>query len=155
MKWKQRAGTYFLPTLCIFFMLWRDMPDFSAEPGETLWLLGARQKPRFPPFPLECFLTADKTDTSSYPISTPVPGNLVQMRAEPSSPDFVNAPPKLNWVIRRFDWVPFITVCSVFVTFIADKVINLVCGVFIFAVHAISRVTIYCCVVYAYIYHFR
>ena len=37
----------------------------------------------------------------------------------------------------------------------ADKVINLVCGVFIFAVHAISRVTIYCCVVYGYIYHFR
>ena len=36
--------------------------------------------------------------------------------------------------------------------FIADKVINLVCGVFIFAVHAISRVTIYGCVVYAYIY---
>ena len=33
-------------------------------------------------------------------------------------------------------------VCSVFVTFIADKVTNLVCGVFIFAVHAISRVTI-------------
>ena len=42
--------------------------------------------------------------------------------------------------------------CSVFVTFIADKVINLVCDVFIFAVHAISRVTIYCCVVDAYIY---
>ena len=36
--------------------------------------------------------------------------------------------------------------------FIADKVINLVCGVFIFAVHAISRVTIYGCVVYGYIY---
>ncbi len=36
--------------------------------------------------------------------------------------------------------------------FIADKVINLVCGVFIFAVHAISRVTIYCCMIYAYIY---
>ena len=70
-------------------------------------------------------------------------------------PDFVNAPPKFNWVIRHFDWLPFIAVCSVFVTFIADKVINLVCGVFIFAVHAISRVTIYGCVVYAYIYHFR
>ena len=41
---------------------------------------------------------------------------------------------------------------SVFVTFIAAKVTNLVCGVFVFAVHAISRVTIYCCVVYAYIY---
>ena len=39
--------------------------------------------------------------------------------------------------------------------FISDKVINLVCGVFIFAVHAISRVTIYGCVVYAYIYYFR
>ena len=49
----------------------------------------------------------------------------------------------------------FIEVCSVFVTFIADKVINLVCGVFIFTVHAISRVTIYCCVVYGYIYHIR
>ena len=39
--------------------------------------------------------------------------------------------------------------------FIADKVINLVCDVFIFAVHAISRVTIYGFMVYAYIYHFR
>ena len=59
------------------------------------------------------------------------------------------------WVIGHFEWLPFIAVCSVFVTFIADKVINHVCDVFIFAVHAISRVTIYCCVVYAYIYHCR
>ena len=60
-----------------------------------------------------------------------------------------------NGFIRHFEWLPFVAVCSVFVTFIADKVINLVCGVFIFAVHAISRVTIYCCVVNAYIYHCR
>ena len=60
-----------------------------------------------------------------------------------------------NGVIRHFEWLSFVAVCSVFVTFIAAKVINLVCGVFIFAVHAISRVTIYCCVVYAYIYHCR
>ena len=60
-----------------------------------------------------------------------------------------------NGFIRHFEWLPFVAVCSVFVTFIADKVINLVCGVFIFAVHAISRVTIYCCVVNSYIYHCR
>ena len=41
-----------------------------------------------------------------------------------------------------FRVITIIAVCFVFVTFIADKVTNLVCGVFIFAVHAISRVTI-------------
>ena len=108
---------------------------------------------------LQC--TASEMDKTGTEIANPIldkrRGRKNESLKPPTwiFPDFVNAPPKLNWVIRHFDWLPFIAVCSVFVTFIADKVINLVCGVFIFVVHAISRVTIYCCVVYAYIYHFR
>ena len=58
--------------------------------------------------------------------------------AREACPDFVNAPPKSRLGHPTFRLITIIAVCSVFVTFIADKVINLVCGVFIFAVHAIS-----------------